>query len=67
MEMFFAKKFQDSSTGLLANRKKIFKMATTYDVELNVYDLSQGFAAMMSQPLLGTFIMYFGESKYSRY
>ena len=30
-------------------------MATTYDVELYVYDLSQGFAAMMSEPLLGKF------------
>merc|ERR1712123_254632 len=29
------------------------KMSTTWDVQLYIYDLSQGFAAMMSEPLLG--------------
>ena len=38
-------------------------MATTYDVELYVYDLSQGFAAMMSEPLLGKF----SSTSFSRY
>jgi hypothetical protein len=28
-------------------------MSDTWDVELYIYDLSQGFAAMMSEPLLG--------------
>ena len=28
-------------------------MADTWDVDLYIYDLSQGFAAMMSQSLLG--------------
>ena len=31
-------------------------MSDTWDVELYIYDLSQGFAAMMSEPLLGQFI-----------
>ena len=31
-------------------------MSDTWDVELYIYDLSQGVAAMMSEPLLGQFL-----------
>ena len=53
--------YRATSGGFVENSTKILKsyvfreMSTTWDVELYIYDLSQGVAAMMSEPLLGKF------------
>ena len=48
--------FINESRWVIFDESYVVRMSDTWDVELYIYDLSQGVAAMMSEPLLGQFL-----------